>query len=357
MGISTKRNFLINVAFIGVCFLLFYVFMKFLLPWLMPFIIAIILSALLQRPINYLSHKFNIGYKICACVLMGLMFFFLGSIIFILGYQIIDNVSSFVAKISINIDNQYLVNSNISKLDAVINALPEVISKPIFELRNLLSGDLRDILKNGVVYISSYLGKLVASFPSILVGFIITVVASFFFCMDYGFIKKFVKAQIPEKYIDHIYDMKIYMTNTLLKMFKSYFFIMCITFLELSIGMLILGIDFPFIVAAIICVVDILPVLGTGTVLIPWAIISIISGNLMFGLKVLIIYAVITIVRNIIEPKIVGQQIGLNPIVTLVVMYIGLKAFGILGVFTFPLLMIILIQFQKKGIIHIWNNI
>jgi predicted PurR-regulated permease PerM len=109
-----------------------------------------------------------------------------------------------------------------------------------------------------------------------------------------------------------------------------------ITFAELFIAFLIIRIEYSFVIALLIALIDVLPVLGAGAVLIPWGIISMVFGNYSVGIPILISYAVITVVRQIIEPRIVGKFIGLPPLAALASMYIGLKLMGVIGLFVFP---------------------
>ena len=128
-----------------------------------------------------------------------------------------------------------------------------------------------------------------------------------------------------------------------------------IAFAELVAGLFLLGIKNAFAIAFIIAVLDILPVLGTGTVLIPWAVLAFASGRISTGVGVFALYLVITVVRNLIEPKLVGKQMGLSPVIMLPCMLIGLKFFGIIGLFVVPLLVSFLKQLNDRGIIKMFR--
>ena len=108
-------------------------------------------------------------------------------------------------------------------------------------------------------------------------------------------------------------------------------------------------------VAAIIAVLDILPFIGSGLVLIPWALISLLTGNLHMGIGLFIVYGIVTVIRNIIEPKIVGEQIGLHPLVTLTAMYLGLNLFGFVGFILAPITVLFLIHLNQTGYIRLWK--
>ena len=110
------------------------------------------------------------------------------------------------------------------------------------------------------------------------------------------------------------------------------------------------------IIAAITAVLDILPILGTGTVLIPWSLYSFVSGNIGLGIGLAIIYATVFVIRQVIEPKLVAGQLGLSPIVTIAALYFGLKLFGVIGMFVTPVFIIMLKLLNDEGIIHLWKS-
>ena len=123
---------------------------------------------------------------------------------------------------------------------------------------------------------------------------------------------------------------------------------MLITFLELTAGLMLLKIKYAPFIALLISVIDILPVLGTGMVVIPWGFAELITGNAARGIGLLVMYAVITLVRNFAEPKIIGDKIGINPLFTLLAMFIGLKTAGIAGVLLFPTALIVTVKYYKN---------
>ena len=131
---------------------------------------------------------------------------------------------------------------------------------------------------------------------------------------------------------------------------------MLITFLEVFIGLTVLGVRYAFLIALLTAVVDLMPVLGTGTVMIPWGIIDLIAGNYFMGIGLLVLYAIITVIRQILEPKIVGKYVGLYPLLALVSMYVGLKLFGLIGLFGLPLSIVIFDRLRRDGFINIGKN-
>jgi predicted PurR-regulated permease PerM len=149
--------------------------------------------------------------------------------------------------------------------------------------------------------------------------------------------------------------------STLKKMLKAYSLIVLITTTELCIGFYIMKLlkifdsDYIIFISIIIAIIDIIPVLGTGTVLIPWALYSLVTGSVPMGVGLLVMYAVILVIRQVIEPKLVAGQVGVSPIVTIIAMYMGTKLFGVLGFFVLPFTVVIVNQLNKEGVIHLYK--
>ncbi|MPN15908.1 hypothetical protein SDC9_163244 [bioreactor metagenome] len=157
--------------------------------------------------------------------------------------------------------------------------------------------------------------------------------------------------------------MKKIIIGSLGKLIKAYAILIFITFCEISLGLSFLSLihvytgGYIVFIALVVAVVDIMPVLGTGTVLIPWTLYSFIVGDFGLGVGIAVMYAIITILRQYIEPKLVANQLGLPPFVTIIGMYIGLRLFGIIGMFFVPMMIIFLKLLNDEGVIHIWKSL
>ena len=135
---------------------------------------------------------------------------------------------------------------------------------------------------------------------------------------------------------------------TVIKYIRSYTLIMLITFAELFLGLVLIGVENSWLYALLIAVFDALPVVGTGVIMIPWAVIELLSGRVSRGVGIGLLWLAVTVVRNIIEPRIVGRQVGLHPLLTLVSMFVGTKLFGMLGLIVLPLGMSIAVSVIKE---------
>ena len=125
------------------------------------------------------------------------------------------------------------------------------------------------------------------------------------------------------------------------------------TFLEAFVGLSILGVNYAFILAVVIAIVDVLPILGTGTVLVPWAIFAFISSDIRLGIGLLVLYGVTLIVRQLVEPKIVGSTLGIHPLLTLASVYIGLELLGFIGIFVGPMVALFIKEATRNNTKHI----
>ena len=179
---------------------------------------------------------------------------------------------------------------------------------------------------------------------------------------DYDLITRFVYCQFPKEKRKDLTRAKQLLKMNLGKMAKAYALIMLVTFTEVFIGLTILKMiglfssSYIAVIAVVTAIVDVIPVLGTGTIVLPWAAYSFITGNIGMGIGLLILYAVVTVIRQIVEPKLVAGQLGLPPFVTLIAMYLGLKIFGVRGVFALPIIAIMLKLLNDEGIIDLWKS-
>ena len=204
-------------------------------------------------------------------------------------------------------------------------------------------------------YVLNASTTFVSKLPSAVVAIFMGILATCFIALDFDRIKGFIVRQFRDNHLDTMVQVKDIFSQSVIRYIKSYAIILLITFTEAAIGLTIIGVDYAILISFLIAVVDILPVLGTGTVVIPWMIVCFITGDIPRGVGLLVVYLIITVVRQIIEPKIVSQNVGLHPLVTLMSMYIGAKLLGIVGLFGFPITVIILQSLNESGRIHLWK--
>jgi len=368
-----KRKFIIDILYIAVLIALFYIFMYYGFGLFLPFIVAFFIAVCLQRPVNFFVKKTPLKRGAVSTILVLLLVFFVLAVITLIGAKIISEFKGFFQYIIHKFDDvPQLIEQIKYWFSHNLTFLPE-------KIRNTISTSITDFLHNTFVASeetkaasSSFdVSKLISPIMSVLstakhiplflVGTLVSIITCCFMTIDYPNIRDFILHQFPEQKAQKLARAKHLIFSFLGKMGKAYALILSITFVELVIGLYLLkfmGIynsNYIVIVAVLTAIVDILPVLGTGSVLIPWAVYSIITGNTALGIGLFIIYIVITIIRQVIEPKLVAGQLGLPPFLTLMAMYIGSQIFGLFGIFLLPLAIITIKELNDDGIIHLYK--
>ena len=373
--VAKRRDFLIDLVFVMAIIGLVYVFFKYCFVIAAPFLLSFFFAVILQRSLGWLDKKTkNKMHSFWSIVLVLLcVAIILGPVISIIAalFREIGNFISFLGE-QLNDLPTFLVTLQNEILKA-IKFLPDSIYTSVSENITQFFGNLIndfDVSKLGINMSSITSGlsngisgvySVVKNIPSILISVVIGVIAWILFTKDYKKVVKFIKLQLPDKHKNLLSETKKIFSSTILKMCRAYGLIMFITFCENFLGLTILNLigvmknSYVFVIAICIAVFDILPVAGSGGILIPWSLIALVTGNVGQCVGLLILYAVITVIRQYIEPKIVGDSLGVNPLVTLAGLYFGLKLFGFMGMFIVPICVMTLKAFNDAGRIHLYT--
>ena len=201
--------------------------------------------------------------------------------------------------------------------------------------------------------IVSVVSGWVTMLPKRLLYTLICVIATVFMTVDFPRITAFMMRQFPERPRHVISKAKETFVVVIVKYGKSYGLIMCITFAEILIGLLVLRQEYAPMIALLVAVFDIFPIVGAGLILIPWAVITLLGGGLAKGLGLFTLWVIVTIIRQIVEPRIVGHQVGLPPVVTLIAMIVGTSLFGGVGLLGLPIACAIIKSLDDAGVIHL----
>ena len=339
-----------------------YLFFRYLFGLLLPFIIAYLIAAALQPAVRFLCKHAKVPKRLSVLVLVLVATTLLG----LLCYLAVDRIYSELTVLSQNVkgfldrlrtDEQYAKDL----IDKISGAVPFVdLRERLIEIWQNLDGELESALLALADRLSGsvlpLLGGIITFVPNALLTIFVVILSTYYFAVDFKRINRFVLSQFPEKTANNMGMFRKEFVGTIVKFLRAYGLIIIITFLQLFAAFTILGIKYAFLIAFFTAFVDILPVLGTGTVLIPWSLFLLLTGDYYTGIALIIVYVVITIIRQIIEPKIVGRYIGLYPLLTLIAMYIGLKTLGVLGLVLLPILTIILKKLNDEGKIRLFKK-
>ena len=337
-----RKTFILNVLYFTLAAAILYFCVKYALGWVLPFLIALLVSMLLRPVIRFLAKKFRVPQKLSALILVLLFYTVVGFLLFL----VIAKLVLISRDIFSNIPQMYddYLAPQITDLFEQFKALTERLDPNIAQMiQNATSSfvDSSGSLVSGLsTKVVGYLSNTVISLPGIILFIVFSIVSSVFFSMDFTKISGYITGILPDKMNTRLMRLKTMAADIGRKYVKSYAILIAITFAELSLGLLILGVDNAIALAAVIAFIDLLPVLGTGAVLIPWCLILLIMGNYGLAIGLAVLYVVMLVVRNILEPRIVGRQIGVHPLAMLVSMYVGLKIFGFIGIFVLPLVLL-----------------
>jgi sporulation integral membrane protein YtvI len=178
---------------------------------------------------------------------------------------------------------------------------------------------------------------------------------AYFFTKD-DYLAGTVSRQFPKSISERFMQIKGYAFSAFIKYLRGIAIILCINFAELLTGFLILDVQYAFLLALAIALIDALPAIGTGIILMPWSLVELIAGNYKKGISLFVLYLIILIVRQIIEPKIMSSSFGTNPVLTLIGMYAGLRLFGIAGMVLVPIFLAMIVYMQRAGLFVIWKT-
>lgn len=345
---EAKKSFLINLLFVLSITILVFFTGKMLFSYLLPFVIAIIIASLVQKPAHYLSTKTKIKSGTLSLIMALLLFLSFSAIIVFVIYRFSILLGTFLKELP---DFLNLFTSLISKIEDKLTVSLKKISPEFSQsISEIINGIINNITKKATEGFSRIATITAKKTPSFLLNSIITLAASCFIAKDFDSLKNFISLLLGKKIYSNILKIKEILSTSVVKILKGYFLLFLLTFSELTIGFLLLKIKYAPLLALAIAVVDLLPVLGTGVVLIPWGILELFIGKTSVGISILVLYAVITVVRNFAEPKIIGGQIGIHPLFTLLSIFIGLKFFGFAGIFILPITLIVIFKYYKAEI-------
>lgn len=333
-----------------------YIIYKYMIKWLMPFIISFLVAAAIQKPVKYLHSRFHIPKNISCILMVFFVYGIIGAAIGTIIYWFVNELRDFIATLPQFLSDLPGAIENLYQgLQKYYKLIPGADGSALSDTINGMIGNIT----TSVINISDVFGtvrNVAFSIPTVLIFIIALFVGSYYISSDFDHIKAFILAQMSEKVQESTSRLINHLLHTFGNWFKAIGIIITITFVELLIGFLLMRLDYAVVLAIVISLVDALPVFGTGTVLIPWALFSLLTGAYMRGLYLILLYIVIVIVRNAIEPKILGTRIGLNPLLMLICLYLGYVTLGFIGMFVLPVCLIAIERLQAWGYINIFNT-
>ncbi len=355
MATEKRKNFLINFSYFGVITAIAVLLLLYIVPLASPFVCGFVIAWALQKPIRFLRKRVPLPGNLVALISVLLFYGTIGLLLSLVGIKIFTEIASLIAdipKLYVTL-GQPLLWEFFTAVESVLIQMDPSLVATINDMARQFVVSLGERVTSWSMAAMGMISGLASSLPALFIKVVLMIISTFFIAMDYDKLTGFCMRQLSERGKNLFIQIKEYLVGTLWVCVRSYGIIMSITFIELSILLTFIDIKHSVLIAFCTAIFDILPVLGTGGIMIPWAVITAIGGNWMLGLKLFGVYIVVTIVRNIIEPKIVGGQLGLHPVVTLTSMFVGVQLLGAVGLFGFPIGLSLLRYLNDHGVIKI----
>lgn len=364
---SKRLSFIITIVYWTLILGLAYLLFKYFINLVMPFVIALVMASLARPIAKWISRttrkkrlpdgtvttvtkQHTIAYNFAAVITVILLYVVLACLVVVLVLPFISIISDGASAVPSLYTNT--IRPILQSLTDRVQGLSENLSDPVASMLSTVSSGLLSSLGSMATNVSakviSWASSFVTSLPSVLLTSIICMIASVFFAIDLDDIAAFMKLNLPERVFTAGDSVKRALVEIVWQFLRSYFIIFLITWAEISVGMLILNQSYGFLIALLIAIFDAFPIVGSGMILLPWSLITLLIGDTKRGVILLVIYAIVVGARQIIEPRIVGHQVGMRPIVTLFCMYMGNKLFGGLGLFGLPITAAILVNLNAK---------
>ena len=349
-----RIDFIVRIAYFGLVMVIAYIVFRGL--WMIwPLVLAFLFSAMFQPLIRFIHRKFKINRKLSAVALMALLYVGIGTLLYRIVLEMVHFLRDFFAGLPALYEN--IIAPNITEVsnwlqDALGNYYLDVLSEIDINLGAWLYSVAGELSQWGVSWATGFINSI----PNILMNILFMILLSFFITYDFDRVVGFIKNQLPTKRLTFLDNVKDLSRSTLFQYLKSYMLIMVITFAELTVGFIIIGVKNPIGVAAAIALFDFLPVLGAGSVIAIWVIVEVLGGNMTFAIGLAVVGIVVTIVRSIIEPKIVGDRFGVSPITVLLSAFLGYRFFGPVGMLLAPIFTQLALVLHKNGLIRLYKS-
>ena len=354
MNSSRKRTYLkvfLNLG-ISLCILLVCVF---LLPriiiWFMPFVTGWIIALIASPLVHFFEKRLKIRRKAGTAFVIISVIALVILAGYLIGAQLVEQIAEFIGDVPKLWEAAQEDFAQIGeKLSVALKYLPSELQLTI----NSITGNVQEYFGGIMESISeptiTALGNFVGSLPNIVISVIMSLLFAYFYVADKGYLSGLLEKAIPDSVLVRLQMIKRGLTKAVGGYFKAQLKIEVWMYLLLGIGFSILQVKYAFLIAIGVAILDLLPFFGTGTVLIPWAIIKFLSADYKMVIGLLIIWGVGQLARQLIQPKIVGDSVGLAPIPTIILLFVGYRVAGVIGMIIAVPIGIIILNLYEEGV-------
>lgn len=345
-SMEKKLHTLVYFAYYALIVLMIYAAVHYALPVVMPFMLAAVVVLALHGPSGRFAKKMHASEQPVRIVVLLLFYVLMAVFLSLFGARILSAAGSFVMRLPEIYHSTILpvIEQVYQWMEQTAAQIDPQYVETVQNAFTQLSAGMNEQISSFSVTVINGVSEALTNMPAMVVNTIIMVVSSFYMAADLEKISAFLHEHLPQRWNALLRQVRRKLGVSLKIYLRSHTLLFLMTWAELAVGFFLLRVPHLLVISLLVALCDILPVLGTGTVLLPWAIIAALLGYYPMAAGVGVLYIVITIIRNIVEPRLVGRQIGLHPLLTLAGMLVGAHLFGILGMFGVPVALSIFVQ-------------
>lgn len=308
---------------------------SFIAPVLLPFILALIIAILVDPIVTFITERSKIPRGLSVITVLIFSMVIIGVFLVFLTSRLLSELY----KLSKNIPDWYGFTDQLINRVQVFYTNVDISPEILQQIQEAASNIGTALTKAITVLINQLIGFL-TSLPGIMMILLITIIATFFMSKDQEKIQKFFINSLPEKWRSKVRSVYMDLTKALVGYFRAQVTLITITTIISISGLYIIGVDYALTMGLVTGIFDILPVLGPGTVYVPWILWMVAAGNFKLAASLTALYVIIVVMRQIMEPKLVAENIGVHPLATLASIFIGLKILGVVGIFLGPVILV-----------------
>lgn len=332
------------------------IFFRWLLAPLLPFLLALALSAMVEPTVQRLRRQMKVRRSFAAALVTTAMLLVLGGAVTALLVRLGVELRQWSGRLPEAVERFPAVwNGLLDRLGAWYTSCPSFLRSALDALAGQMMESGPDLAGKAGGWLMGEASALLAALPDAGLFLVTTVLAVYFTSLRYPEILAFLKRQLPPGWQVRCRDAARCFRATILKWLRAEALLLLTTFGVLLIGFTWMGVDFALLAAVFTALVDALPVLGTGTVLGPWAAGCFLLGDTQRGLALLAIYGAAFLAHTLLEPRLLAGQVGLPPITALLAMYVGFHFMGVGGMVLLPVVLLLVKQLQDAGVVRIWR--
>lgn len=333
--------------------------LRVVLPWLLPFLAALGLSALLEPGVRLLTGRLRMGRRwaagVCTAALAGGLLAGAGLLLWRGWYELtvlLDRLPALIAGLP------ELTGKLESRLYRFLVALPPSAREPVRTALENLMEQGTGLPARLYEQLTALAGRALSALPALALFLVTALLATYLMSACRPELLELARQHIPDTWRSKGRQLWGSLKKALGGWFRAQLVLMLITFGELTVGLLVLRVELALLLAGLIALLDALPVFGAAVVLVPWGVVALLSGHVLLGSGLLVLCGVVTLVRSLLEPKLVGNRVGLHPLAALAGMYVGFQTFGVAGMILAPLVLVLAKQLWACGLLgQLWSHL